>query len=80
MISGKLIFAFLLYFERNNVTQISNLLFQTKRGQNTTRTIRALQDLAAVWPEHHGPKTPRQGPKTPTQNTTQKPKKTPLFG
>ena len=33
-----------------------------------------------VWPEHHGPKTPPQGPKTPTQNTTQKTKKTPLFG
>ena len=34
----------------------------------------------AVWPEHHEPKTPPQGPKTPTQNTTQKTKKTPLFG
>ena len=33
-----------------------------------------------VWPEHHGPKTPPQSPKTPNQNTTQKPKKTPLFG
>ena len=34
----------------------------------------------SVWSEHHGPKAPTQSPKTPTQNTTQKPEKTPLFG
>ena len=61
-----------IFFKWKNIFtwNVVNLIFQKEKigGKN------------AVWPEHHGPKTPPQGPKTPTQNTTQKLKKTPLFG